>query len=368
MNSVEKNKYPTVGELLEKHSQLLSPLPSAPDISAHLATPITGSSAVDKPEANTMIFLSELNLLASILEAQPQVLVLPKKTPEEVLQRIPTDILVLLSPNPKLAMALINKEYFSYDRIEGHFDFAEAEIHPLAQIHPTAQLGSGVKVGPFAIIGAGSQIGDHSQIASHAVIEKDCVLGKGCVIHAHTTIAWRSQLGDHCVVQSGATIGSDGFGYATDERGAHHGIPHQGRVILGNHVHVGAGSQIDRGTYGDTTIGDQTKIDNLVHIAHNCKVGRSCLLTAGFLMAGSSEVGDFFVAGGGSVVTGHIKVTHQVQVAGKSVVHKSITKPGSYGGYPLVPLNEHLKNLASLGKITTMRKDLDSILKKLGLK
>lgn len=357
---------PTLAELLQKYAELIL-LPDFVKVTPEEIR-LSASSALDKPEPNSIIFLNELNALNTVLSVKPKVIVVPQKTPEDMLKSIPSEVIPLLSPNPKLAMALINKDYFSYHRIEGHFDFSDQDIHPTALIHRTAQLGSNIKVGPFAVIGANCKIGKDSLIGSHVVIEADCELGEACVIYSHSTIAWRSQLGNACVVQSGCTIGSDGFGYATDPKGQHHGIPHQGRVILGHHVHVGAGSQIDRGTYGDTVIGDQTKIDNLVHIAHNCKVGRSCLLTAGFLMAGSSEVGDFFVAGGGTVVTGHIKVTDHVQVAGKSVVHKSVDKPGSYGGYPLVPLNEHLKNLASLGKITTIRKDVDTLLKKLGLR
>ncbi|MCO5113503.1 MAG: UDP-3-O-(3-hydroxymyristoyl)glucosamine N-acyltransferase [Bdellovibrionaceae bacterium] len=366
MNVVQKSN-PTLSELLEKYSGLITEAPTRKSTS-NSDVLLTCASALDQPKPNSIIFLNELQALAEVIQVQPQVIVLPQKTPEDVLSGIPSDIIILLSPNPKLAMALINKEYFSYSRIDGHFDFSESPIHPTAQIHPTAELGQNVHVGPFAVIGADSKIGNNSKIAAHAVIEKDCELGEGCVIFSHTTIGWRSRLGQFCVVQSGCTIGSDGFGYATDEKGQHHGIPHQGRVILGHHVHIGAGTQIDRGTYGDTIIGDQTKIDNLVHIAHNCKIGRSCLLTAGFMMAGSSELGDFFVAGGGTFVTGHIKVTSNVQVAGKSVVHKSVDKSGSYGGYPLVPLKEHLKNLASLGKITTLRKDIDTILKKTGLR
>lgn len=356
---------PLVQELLQQYPELIN---SSSKLSeTQLKTSIPCSSALDKPEEGSIIFLNELRTLSTALESKPLVLVLPHKTPSEVLESISKDIIVLLSPSPKLAMALVNKDHFSYNRINGHFDFSDQDIHPTAIIHPTAELGANVKVGPYAVIGAQCKIADDSHIASHAVLESECIIGKGCQVFSNATIGWKTQMGDFCVVQSGSMIGSDGFGYATDAKGAHHSIPHQGRVVLGHHVHIGAGSQIDRGTYGDTTIGDQTKIDNLVHIAHNCKVGKSCFLTAGFLMAGSSEVGDFFITGGSTVVTGHIKVTNNVQVAGVSVVHKSIDKPGSYGGYPLVPLKEHLKNIASLGKITTFRKDLNKVLKKLGL-
>lgn len=352
---------PTVQDLLKKYPGLISASANISD--SQLKASVTKSSALDKPEQGSIIFLNEVSQLQSVIYFKPQILVLPQNTGAEVLKDVPPEILVLLSPSPKLAMALLNKDYFSYNRIDGHFDFAEALIHPTAMIHSTAALGQNVKVGPYAVIGAHVKIGSDTKIASHAVIESESEIGNFCQIFSNTTIGWKSKIGNFCVIQSGSTIGSDGFGYATDEKGAHHSIPHQGRVVLGDHVHVGSGSQIDRGTYGDTVVGEQTKIDNLVHIAHNCKIGKSCFLTAGFMIAGSSEVGDFFIAGGATVVTGHIKVTNNVQVAGVSVVHRSIDKPGSYGGYPLVPLKDHLRNLTSIAKISDLRKQLEKLIK-----
>lgn len=361
-----QNTTPTLKELQEKYSELLEFGPKLTDALAQM--PISKLSAEDSPERDSIVFLTDLKQLNSVIEAKPKAIVVLQKMGAQATILVPDNIALLLSPNPKLAMAIINKDLWAYNRILAHFTFSESKIHPTAVVHPTAQVAKDVSIGPFTVIGPNTKIASRCLIASHVTIEADCEIGEESQIFSNATIAWKTQMGKGCVVQSNSCIGSDGFGYATDQMGRHFGISHQGGVILKDYVHIGAGTQIDRGTYGHTVIGEQTKIDNLVHIAHNCKIGRSCFLTAGFMMAGSSEIGDFFVTGGGTVVTGHIKVANNVQVAGVSVIHKNVDKPGSYGGYPLVPLKTHLKNLSTYGKIVEIRKDLDFILKKLGLK
>ena len=275
---------------------------------------------------------------------------------------------IFLSPNPKLALALVSQEFFASSRITAHHQFCKENIHPTALIHPSAQLASGVKIGPYSVIGPHCIIEEQCQLASHVVLEDQVKIGTFTEIFSHVTIGSKTLIGSHCIIQSHCSIGAEGFGYATDEEGHHHGIPHMGNVEIEDYVHLGTSCQIDRATFGSTHIGSFTKIDNLVHIAHNCKVGKSCLLTAGFMMAGSSEIGHFFVTGGRSSVAGHIKVTDNVQLAGISAIRKSITQPGKYGGHPLLPLNEYLRNEALLIKLSKFRKDLNRILKHLKIK
>lgn len=364
----KKFKKFSIESLLETWPDLLKP--HNPLKKEDLLFELTHISPIEAPQANSIVFASEPSLAFDkvTFETRPKSVVLPLNTnPETLNHLVELNIIPLLSPNPKLAMALISQAFFTEPRINSHFEFSEKEIHPSAVIHPTVHLGQGVKIGPHVVIGENSVIGDFCKIASNAVLESEVTLGKNCHIFSNAVISWGSLLGDNCIVQSNSTIGSDGFGYATSAIGQHFGIPHLGRVRFGNHVHIGAGTQIDRGTYGETSVGDYTKIDNLVHIAHNCKIGKSCLITAGFLMAGSSEIGDFFVTGGGSVVTGHIHIANNVQIAGVSVVSKSITKSGKYGGYPLVSLSEHLKITASSAKILELRKNVNKIMKYLKL-
>lgn len=334
-----------------------------------LKTQIEDICPIESPKPQSLIFISEPTDKMSILfDKSPLTLVLPLNTKEEELKKLnESQITTLLSPNPKLAMALIGQKYLIKPRIQSHFAFGQTQVHPTALIHPSAEISSGCQIGPYSVIGPNCKIGDNSKIASHVTMESNVTLGDSCTIFSHVSLGQDTVMGDFCLVQSQSCIGSDGFGYATSNKGEHFGIPHTGLVRLGNHVHIGAGTQIDRGTFGETVIGDFTKIDNLVHIAHNCKIGKSCLLTAGFLMAGSSEIGNYFVTGGATVVTGHIKITDHVQIAGLSCVQKSITKPGKYGGYPIKPLAEHLKTTATSAKLVEFRKDLNKVLKHLNI-
>ncbi len=364
----KKFKKFSIQNLIDDWKELVSP---ANGLSEHEKNEeIQQICSIQDPKANSIVFSSEESSLDFFksLKTLPKAVVLPLNIKSEILELIrESKVILLLSPNPKLAMALISQKYFLAPRINGHFQFSAQKIHPSANVHSTVKMGNNVFVGPNVTIGKDSVIGANCKIGSNAVLEEEVSLGANCEIHANTTLGWGTIAGDFCVIQSNSCIGSDGFGFATSRVGEHYAIPHLGRVNLGKHVHIGAGCFIDRGTYGETSIGDFTKIDNIVHIAHNCKIGKSCLITAGFLIAGSSEIGNFFVTGGRTTVTGHVKIADNVQIAGISTVQKSVTKAGKYGGYPIRPLSEYLKTTASLSKILEFRKDLDRIKKLLKL-
>lgn len=367
-NMTSKYKKFSVSDLLKSWPELLKANPSLSD--SEMTKEISQVSSMQDPQAGSIVFASDAdaNILSEDRSQSPAVMVLPLNAPAELLTSLAAkNISTLLSPNPKLAMALVSQNYFLDSRIDNSFSFARSEIHPTAVIHESAKIGVDVKIGPNVVIGQNCLIADRCKIGANVVIENDVVLGESCHIYPNVVIGWASELGAHCWVQSNSCIGSDGFGYATDQRGQHFAIPHVGRVLLGQHVHIGAGTQIDRGTFGETSIGDFTKIDNLVHIAHNCKIGKSCMITAGFMVAGSTEIGNFFVCGGRTTVNGHIKITDHVQAAGVSTIQASITKPGKYGGYPLMPLSQFLKVSSSFTKLFEFRKDLNRVMKHLKL-
>lgn len=234
-------------------------------------------------------------------------------------------------------------------------------IHASAYIHPSAEIGNGVDIGPFAVIGEGVTIGDGSSVGPHAVIESHASIGENVVVHPHVYIGPDCILSDRVEIQSFTTIGKEGFGYAHNQLGHHRRIPHLGKVILGNDVHIGASCTLDRGTLGNTIIGEGTRIDNQCHIAHNCVIGKHCLITARFTMAGSSEIGDHFVCGGLTTVTGHVKVGHNVRVAALSVISKNLAEAGEYGGYPLQTLKEFLKTKASSTSVPELRKRVNQL-------
>jgi UDP-3-O-[3-hydroxymyristoyl] glucosamine N-acyltransferase len=174
-------------------------------------------------------------------------------------------------------------------------------------------------------------------------------------------------IGDRCEIHSQSVVGKEGFGYAYDAKGKSVRIPHQGRVVIEDDVHIGSCTTIDRATFDETRIGSGGKFDNQMHIAHNVTIGAHAIVTGGFMVAGSTHIGSRFLAGGRSTVSGHLELGDGVQISGLSAVTKSIAKAGKYGGHPLLPLQDHLKMKAALVHLAQMRRQLNSVLQKLGI-
>ena len=239
-------------------------------------------------------------------------------------------------------------------------------ISTMTWIHPSALIEKGVSIGPFTTIGPNVQIKSGTSIGPHCTIEGDTSIGNSCYLESHVFVGRSSEVGNHCRIKPFATIGSDGFGYAANESGATK-IPQIGKVVLEDYVDIGAGTCIDRATISKTRIGRGTKIDNLVHIAHNCDVGQYCFITAGFAMAGSSTLGDFFMTGGKVAIGDHVNIPSKVTLAGATVVTSNIEKSGSYGGNPALPMQDYLRTRATLANLPQMKKDISKILKHLGL-
>ncbi len=244
--------------------------------------------------------------------------------------------------------------------------FSSAPSTPVA-VAATARVSPSAWIGAFAVIGENVSIGANSVIGSHTVIERDSQIGEHCVIHPQVFVGAQTQIGDRCEIHPHTTLGSDGFGYATDRKFRHHKISQLGHVEIEDDVEIGAGCAIDRGALGPTRIRRGTKIDNLSHIAHNVEVGEDTLLAAGFMVAGSTTIGSRNMYGGSCVVTDHVHVGDDVIVGGRSTITNDVKTPGRYGGYPLQPLKSYLRNLALQTHLVDIRKDLQRALKALGL-
>ena len=306
-----------------------------------------------------MIFLSDKSHLEQALKGKSKVWVLPKAFAEhESLQPLKENALQLLvSSNPKLAMADIAKSYF---RSEAHLQpVGTSKIHSSASIDETAEIGEDVTVGPFAVIGRNCKIGNGSFIGAHVVIEPGAQIGPQCRIHPQVFVGHDCILDEGCEIKPQAVIGGEGFGYATDpQKMEHHRITHFGRVRMGKRVHVGSGTTIDRGTFEDSVIADDVKIDNLCHFGHNIQIGKGSIITGGVVVAGSVKIGAACVLGGGTLIAGHLEIADQVHLGGFSGVTKSIEKSGAYGGYPIQPLKDYLRTQSSLPSLPQMRKSL----------
>jgi UDP-3-O-[3-hydroxymyristoyl] glucosamine N-acyltransferase len=207
-----------------------------------------------------------------------------------------------------------------------------------AHVHPTARLENGVSVDPGAVIGPQAEIGTGSVIAACAVIGpgvrigRDCAIGSGCSI-THALI------GDRVIIHPGCRIGQDGFGY-TMTGGRYTKVPQIARVIIQDEVEIGAGTTIDRGGLRDTVIGEGTKIDNLVQIAHNVTIGRHCIIVSQVGISGSVTLGDYAMLGGQVGVVDHVNIGEGAQLSARAAVFSDIPAGARWGGYPAVPLRQ----------------------------
>ena len=223
--------------------------------------------------------------------------------------------------------------YVAFAKIAQIFDTTPRSatgIHPSAVIDPTAVIEQNVSVGANAVIEADAHICEGAQIGPNCFVGKGTVIGKNTKLWANVSIYHNCVIGERCLFQSGAVIGSDGFGYA-NERGRWIKIPQVGRVVIGNDVEIGASTTIDRGAIDDTVIEDNVIIDNQVQVAHNDKIGYGTAIAGATVIAGSVNIGRYCIIGGTSVFNGHISVCDGAHILGQ--VGSNIKKPGKYESY-----------------------------------
>ena len=218
-------------------------------------------------------------------------------------------------------------------------------------VDPAAKIGAGVLLGAGVVVGPGAEIGDGTHIGPNVVVGRGVAIGRGCEIAGNSVIAC-AYIGDGVTVLPGAQIGQPGFGFASGPAGQTR-LPQLGRVIVQDRVEIGAGVTIDRGALGDTVVGEGTKIDNLVQIGHNTKIGRHSVIVAQVGISGSCEIGDFVVLAGQVGVSDHAKIGSGARLGGKSGVFMGQqVEPGrDYGGIPVKPVREWLRELAALSAL-----------------
>lgn len=241
----------------------------------------------------------------------------------------------------------------------------EPGVHALALVAPDATIDSSATVGAFSVIASGARIGARTIVHPHVVIGADAVIGADCLLHAHVSIRERCVLGARVIVQNGAVIGSDGYGFAQRPDGTHEKIPQVGPVVIEDDVEIGANTTIDRPAVGETRIKSGTKIDNLVQIAHGVVVGHHALLAAQVGIAGSTIVGDGVMFGGQAGVSGHLTIGDRVKLAAKTGVTGSIDADGYMSGYPSLDTHEWRRANVVFRKLPEMRKQLKDLERRL---
>ena len=239
-----------------------------------------------------------------------------------------------------------------------HSPVPAATIHPSACIDPTATLAADVSIGAFVCIEAGATVGAGARIAAHCVIGTNAAVGAGSRLSPRVTVGEGCRIGERCIIHSGVVIGADGFGFAPHD-GQWVKIEQLGAVQIGNDVEIGANTCIDRGALQDTVIEDGVKLDNLVQIAHNVRVGKHSAMAGCVGVAGSATIGAHCTVGGGAIVLGHLRLADGVHVSAATTVTRSLLKPGQYTG--LFPIDDNAaweKNAATLKQLHTLRERL----------
>lgn len=236
----------------------------------------------------------------------------------------------------------------------------EPGVHASAVIGRGVSIAEGVTVGAFAVIGDGATLAARAWVESHAVVGAGAVVGEDGHVYPHATLYPNARLGRRVAIHSGVRVGSDGFGYVF-RGGAHEKLPHVGGCIIEDDVEIGANTTIDRGSIDDTVIGAGTKVDNLVQIAHNVRIGRLCLIMSQVGLAGSTRVEDGVIIAGQAAAAGHLTIGKGARIAGRGAVFGDVPPGETWSGYPARPHKEALRAQAALFRLPSLMRVLERL-------
>ncbi|WP_128113291.1 UDP-3-O-(3-hydroxymyristoyl)glucosamine N-acyltransferase [Polynucleobacter necessarius] len=320
-----------------------------------------GLAPLERAQSNQISFLSNLLYRQQASDSSAGALIVSKSD------------LAFLQANPSAHSAkrvyfVAKNPYATFARMAQHFAKASAPlytpgIHPSVAIDASAVVPASCHIGPFVQIGPGVKLGERVSILGNTAIAKDAVVASDTLIYPSVSIYHGTQIGERCIIHSGAVIGADGFGFAPDfsaTGGEWAKIPQTGRVVIGSDVEIGASTTIDRGAMSDTVIGAGTKIDNQVQIAHNVIVGNCCVIAGCAAISGSTKIGNFCIIGGAANFAGHLTIADRTTVSGNTSIIRSITEPGQHftGVYPSMLHGAWEKNAAILRGLDKIRQRL----------
>jgi UDP-3-O-[3-hydroxymyristoyl] glucosamine N-acyltransferase len=297
---------------------------------------LTGFAAANNAKAGDLTFAEKPAYFAAAEQsAATAVLVNSNLASKKVLIRV---------PNPRIAMARVLPLFFPPEKFG-------SGIHPTAVVDSTARVDQTAYIGSHCTIGAGVKIGARSVLLGGNHVGRDCQIGNDCCLYPNVVVYPNSQIGHRVAIHAGTVIGSDGFGYVLDE-GCHRKMLQVGNVVIHDDVEIGANVAIDRGALGSTIIGEGTKIDNLIQIAHNVVLGRHCVIMGQAGIAGSTHLGDYCLIAAQAGIAGHLKLGNQAMVGATSPVMRDIPDGGKVlGGLPAVPEKEAKRQMIAVAQL-----------------
>ena len=285
--------------------------------------------------------------------------------PERIAQLDTTAATAVLKPRqieyagrPSIAVDNVHASFrIIFARLHPPRQRSRIGIHPTAIISPTAKIGEGVDIHPYANLGDDVHIGPGSTIHASVQLMAGCRIGRDVTIYPNVTLYENCLIGDRVTIHSGVAIGAHGFGYTSvDDR--HEPAAQLGNVVIEDDVEIGAGSMVDRGTYGSTRVGEGTKIDNMVQIAHNCKIGRHNLICAQVGIGGSSSTGDYVVLAGQAGLRDHVHIGAHAVVCGMSGITNDVKEQSVMLGLPATTEREQKVRLAAISKLPELRREM----------
>jgi UDP-3-O-[3-hydroxymyristoyl] glucosamine N-acyltransferase len=297
---------------------------------------LTGFASADRAKAGDLTFAEKPAYFAAAGQSAATAILVSEafESAKKVIIRV---------PNARIAMARVLPLFFPPDaQLQG--------AHPSAVIDPAAQIDHTAYIGPHCVIAAGVRVGARSALLGGNHIGRDSQIGDDVRLHPNVVVYAQSQVGHRVTIMAGSVIGSDGYGYVLDE-GRHRKMPQVGNVVIHDDVEIGANTAIDRATLGSTVIGQGTKIDNLVHIAHNVVIGRNCIIMGQVGFAGSTQLGDYCVIASQAGISGHLKLGDQAMVGAKSGVMRDVPDGGKVLGLPAGPEKETKRQLIAVTQL-----------------
>ncbi len=315
------------------------------------ATLLTGFSSADLARAGDLTFADKAEYFVAAEQSAAAAILVSGDFSS-------TKKVVIRVPSARVAVARLLPVFFPPDQ-------PPQGIHPSANIDSSARVDATAHIGPNCVVGARVQIGARSVLMGGNYVGPDSSLGEDVCLFPNAVIYHKTVIGHRVVIHAGTVIGSDGYGYVFDE-GRHRKVLQVGNVVIHDDVEIGANAVIDRAALGSTVIGTGTKIDNLVHVAHNVVMGRHCLIMGQAGFAGSTQLGDYVVVASQSGIAGHLKLGHQAMVGAKSGVMRDIPDGGKVLGIPAAPDKQAKRQMIAVQQLPEMVHRLRELEKQVG--